>query len=279
MDWKKIKLRLILLLLCLNIGLGLNYSLSSQDQEAYQISKESINILIDQLEKKGISVNVDLDDKNVYLKPLLVQYQEKDPDYVNEAFFQAGGQLEEEEEGITRISLGHQEITIINNKRLIYENLSKSSVSTNTDPEELCKNFLIDKGFSMGDMVLIKKDIEGDRTFLEYAKIYDQKIIETSYTRFEIEHGTIRMMDRLWIDVIGEDTEDIAIEPSYKAVMSLLTDELYYNTSINSVDLCYYFNPEDHGIIDDNTHAQRGRAMPAWRLEFDSGHTKIVDNY
>lgn len=278
MDWSKTKNRLILILLALNIFLGILYVINKNNQNPDLASKETLLELENRLNKFGIKLDAKIPKSPTSIKPLIVKYKEEFPEEINFRFFEGKGKVEQGDD-ISRVSLGNEEIAIINNRRLLYENTNSEGSEENISSEKLAMEFISDKGFNTEDLILVKVSTEGETETFEFTKKYNKKLVETSYTRVSIKKGVVVTMDRLWIEVIEEDTRDIDIEPSHKALFSLLGREEYVGETINSIELCYYFNPEEQGILEDNTRAERGRAIPGWRIGFKSGESLIVDNY
>lgn len=279
MDWSKTKTRLIILLIILNIFLLGNYMLNNPSKISNAPSEETMTDLENRLNNVGISFskdNIRETEKNI--KPLIVKYTEETPGEINDIYFQGSGNVEVSD-NITRITKGEEEITIINNRRFLYENFAENPQVSDKEGEEIALEFLESKNYTTNDMVLVKVENWDDLITYEYAKIYNDKILETSYTRITIENKVVTMVDRLWIEVIEEEARSIEIEPAYKALYSLLDREAIYGQEIKDMDICYYFNPEEQGLLEDNTRAERGRAIPAWRIVFENGSKVIVDNY
>lgn len=277
MNWQKAKNQLIIILLILNIMLLGVYVYDNMTKSPYSASEESINEFIKMVEDSGIKLDAELPVVKDSLGTLIVKYQEMDGESINRLFFDSKGTIDKSE-GFQKITKGSEEITIINNRRLIYENLEVRD-GQQTDSIQLTKNFLVDKGYNIDDMILANRFVENDIEVLEYIKVYQDMLLETSYTRMVVEKGQVKTVDRLWIDVIEESDRKVTVDPSYKALLSLLGREDLEGKEISSIRLCYYFNPEAQGILEDNTKAERGRAIPAWRIAFSDGSVEIVDNY
>lgn len=86
-------------------------------------------------------------------------------------------------------------------------------------------------------------------------------------------------MDRLWLNVIEEGSLKIHIWPASKALLSLISNGDYKDKEIVNVNMCYYFDPEAQGYVEDITKAKQGRAIPAWRIVFSDGESTIVEGY
>ncbi|NLD17663.1 MAG: hypothetical protein GX666_08795 [Tissierellia bacterium] len=278
MDWSKTKTRLIIILLILNISLGALFFLNKSNRSLYFASKETLDEVKIRLNKYGIGLEAEIPKSPDSIKPLIVKYEEESPEEINLKFFDGMGKIQADAD-ISKITKDEEEITIINNRRLLYENTSQEEGEETFDYETVARQFISDKGFDSEDLFLVKILDHGDSKTFEFTRKYEKKLVETSYTRVNVARGMVVTMDRLWIEVIEEDMRNIEIEPAYKALFSLLDKEEYIGDTINSIELCYYFNPEEQGILEDNTRAERGRAIPGWRIGFKSGEALIVDNY
>lgn len=282
MDIKNIKNKLIIILLILNISLLGLYYYQNHSRRAYKIDQLVIEDLKERLEKNNIKLDVEIPERNKNLKALIVKYEEETPEDINRRYFQNSGKITDSKDA-KRISIDQEEVNIINNRRILYDNLVENPSSQNTkDREEIAKNFLIDRGYNVDNLRLTKHILEDEEQglyLLEYVKTYGDYLVETSYTRIRILGDTVITLDRLWINVIEEEITDIEIEPATKALYTLLSYPELEGKTISSIEICYYFNPEEQGILEDNTRAERGRAIPAWRIGFNDGSVKIVDNY
>lgn len=277
MDWRKAKSQIIMILLVLNIVLSLFLLYNKSSRNLYQNSDLTIIKLEKKLKNYGIDIDTKIPTSLVNKKPLIVKYQEEAPESINQAYFNGEGKLSLNDQ-ITRISKGQEEINIINNRRFLYENFSNASEKGENSKTKAIE-FLKNRGYETSDMVNIKVEKEGNQVTYEFAKIYNDRILETSYTRITLKEGQVTKMDRLWIEVIEEDPKEINIEPAYKALFSLIGREELKGEKIISIKTCYYFNPEEQGLLEDNTKAEQGRAIPAWRIVFESGKSVVVDNF
>lgn len=276
MDWKKIKTNMIIILLILNGILATLYFYNNYQRQPYLVSDETIEELELRLEKKGINLNTEIPKGRHSLKPLIVRYKEEQPVELNQRFFENFGQVVLED-NITKITNKEEEITIINNRRLLYENFGNIEADGENSKEKALK-FLEDRGFKIEDLVLTNvDDIDGFTTY-EFTRSFGDILLETSYTRITMFGGRVYTMDRLWIEIIEEDKAAIEMEPAHKALFKLLGREIE-DKDIDSIEICYYFNPEEQGLIEDNTRAERGRAIPAWRIGFEDGSSVVIDNY
>lgn len=277
MDWKKTKNQIILILLILNLSLLGLYLKKEKDLSPYKNPLATIEKLEKKLDQKGIKLETEIPTKQVKEKPLIVKYQEENIKTINDKYFQGTGDIKVRE-NISTITKDQEEITIINNRRFLYENYKKENTKEENTKEKALA-FLEDKQIDTSDMVLAKITKDKDATTYEYLKTYKDKILETSYLRLTLEGGTVTKMDSLWIEVIQEEKDKIQIEPAYKAMFALTDTNDYKGKTIEEIKDCYYFNPEEQGLLEDNTKAEQGRAIPAWRIKFTDGTIKILDNF
>lgn len=277
MDWKKTKNQIILILLILNLSLLGLYLKEKKDLSPYKNPEGTIKILEEKLDQAGIKLATTIPTKQVKEKSLIVKYQEETIPTINQNYFKGEGDIDIREE-ISTISKDQEEITIINNRRFLYENYKKENKNEKNTKEKALA-FLEEKAIDTSDMVLANIIEEKETTTYEYLKTYKDKILETSYLRLSLERGQVTKMDRLWIEVIQEEKDKIQIEPAYKALFALLNQEDLKGKTIEEIKVCYYFNPEEQGLLEDNTKAEQGRAIPAWRIKFTDGTRKILDNF
>lgn len=277
MDWKKTKNQIILILLILNLSLLGLYLKDKKDLSPYKNPEGTIKILEEKLDQAGIKLATTIPTDQVKEKPLIVKYQEETIPTINQNYFKGQGDIHIRE-NISTISKDQEEITIINNRRFLYENYKKENKKEENTKEKALA-FLEEKAIDTSDMVLANIIEEKETTTYEFLKTYKDKILETSYLRLSLESGQVTKMDRLWIQVIQEEKDKIQIEPAYKALFALLNQEDLKGKTIEEIKACYYFNPEEQGLLEDNTKAEQGRAIPAWRIKFTDGTTKILDNF
>lgn len=278
MDWSKTKSKLIIILLVLNIGLLFSLFFNNTARYEDGPSERTLQELEMRLNNFGVKLNADFPKVKGDIRSLIVKYEEEEPNSTNEDFFQGEGIIQYRD-NISQITKEEEEITIINNRRFLYENFDTLDPNSQETNKDIAMDFLEERNYNTTDMALVKTEDLGDSKLYEFAKIYNDKILETSYTRITVQSGKVTTMDRLWIEVIEEDSRSIEIDPAYKALFTLLDRENLKGKTVEKIELCYYFNPEEQGLLEDNTRAERGRAIPAWRITFDDNSTIIVDNY
>lgn len=280
MDWKKTKTILIIILLVLNIIMAVMLYQEKIMTKPYTINKNSIEQAKVALENFGIEVKTEIPKKTESLSGLTVMYEEYNPKKINDKYFDRRAKVKKQQDFIN-LTLDFESITIINNRRILYENIEKME-NKKIEKEEALKSaekFLEKIGFLKDDMILKSVIEDEDRFVFRFTKIYNDIIIEKSYTDIEVKSGVVTRLDRLWINVIEENKGKIEIEPAYKSAYSLLKNNELKGKTLIKIEQCYHFNPEEQGILEDNTRAERGRAIPSWRFEFEEGDFVVVDNY
>lgn len=275
MDYEKVKQNIIIILVFLNIILISILLYDRSNRNLYAYKEEYKDEAIRRVEDFGIKVNAEIKPQEKSVKPLIVKYEELDQDIINEKFFNKNGKISEGD-GIVTIENGNEQITIINRRRMLYENFSDNKKLGSL--KEI-KEFLEEIGLDIDKSVLIRYEENDGLTTYEFTKTYKDRLIETSYTTLTLEDGHLRTIDRLWIEVLGEDNRRQVVEPPYKALYYLLNNDAHKGKTIDDVSFSYYFNPEEQGLLEDNTKAARGYAIPAWRIMFSTGETVLVDNY
>ena len=84
-------------------------------------------------------------------------------------------------------------------------------------------------------------------------------------------------MERTWLNTKEIEETDYKIVPAPKAILELLSMEDASNKTITDISLSYYFDPEKQEYLDDYQQAMEGRAVPAWRVQFQDGYDVILD--
>ncbi|MDO5040525.1 MAG: two-component system regulatory protein YycI [Peptoniphilus sp.] len=283
MDWAKSKIILIIALIITNIIL---FTYILNDYNARQdktLSKEFIGKTVQLLEDEGIKLDTHIPTSKSKLPSLLVEFESYDKKDLNEKFFARNGKIEDPNSEFTQITFNTETLSIINTRRIIYENSMKITQKKEVDfaqAQELAKIFLMDRGFNVQNMQCNYFEEEDNVFRLSFSKLYEGVVIERSYTNFVIDNGVVTSMDRLWIDVKNKSQNEIYLSSAPKSLLRLLEDSSdYYNSTITSIKECYYFDPEEQGYVDDITRVMQGRAIPAWRIQFDDGTNTVVNSF
>ena len=282
MDWSKAKSTLIIALLITNVilfGFNLyNYNLTYDSSSSRHFANEAKEIL----SKQNIKIDTNIPRYRNKLHTLRIEFDNFDINDLNERFFNSKGHIENPSTDFSRIDYNKKLITVINNRRMRYENSESSekyNITKLSEAQKIANEFLLQNQFDTRDMQLTHMRKEDDLYILNFSKIYDGVIIERSYTNFVINNSGVVSMDRLWLNVTDKSDAEIYLIPAAKALLSLLDDEEYYGRTVTNIDECYYFDPEEQGYVEDITKAQQGRAIPAWRIQFSDGENIAIDNY
>ncbi|NLC02682.1 MAG: hypothetical protein GX787_00185 [Tissierellia bacterium] len=281
MDWSKAKNVLIIAFIAINILMGYVLIVENQEVDATN-SPDFIQQAEDLLNNKGIEVNTDIPNINPKLSALTVVYENMKPEQVNKNFFNSRGYVSAQGEELAEISLEDESVSILNKKLIIYESNSSENKYPNLNEEDvipIAKEFLMDKGYNIEDIKIsfIKK--VSDYYYVEFSKIYNDIYLESAFTNIQINSSGVIKMERMWLDVKEEGENLIAISPAAKSILALLSMKEVYGKTIVDISHCYYFNPGKHDYIDDPLEAKQGRAIPAWRIQFEDGYKVIIDNY
>ncbi len=281
MDWGKAKNVLIIAFIVINLLLG--YVLVSKNKEVDATNSPDFIVQVEELlNNKQIQLETDIPTINPKLSALTVVYDIMKPDQINKDYFNNGGIIERQGEELVEITLEDETISILNKKLLIYESNSKKNKYPNLSEEDvipIAKEFLVDKGYEIEDLKIsfIKK--VSDYYYVEFSKIYNDIYLESTFTNIQIDSSGVIKMERMWLDVKEEGESLISISPASKSILGLLSMKEVYNKTIVDISLCYYFNPGKHEYIEDPLETKQGRAIPAWRIQFDDGYKVIIDNY
>jgi regulatory protein YycI of two-component signal transduction system YycFG len=279
MDWSKAKTILIVALLITNIFLAY-FLFGDQEVGNAVLDPEFLEETEELLGRNGIVLDAQVPTETQQLYNLTVEYEEMMPGTINERFFGSQGAINRNEGAVVEIHHGDEVITLINEKLMIYENSGAETGMPMEDLDQavdLAKGFLEERGYGTDDMGLSywRKTERG--YYLDFTKIFQDSYIELSYTVVIIEDGRIARMERTWLNTKEMEETDYKIVPAPKAILELLSMEDASNKTITDISLSYYFDPEKQDYLDDYQQAKEGRAVPAWRVQFQDGYNVILD--
>lgn len=274
MDWSKAKTILILVLIVANIILG---TIIYRSDKIANEPDESIEFVEKYLDGKDIDVNTSIPLENGVLNSLNVRFEVMLPREMNSRFFKDDGYVDLSR---SRIEYGDESINIINDRRLLYERYSENNEKIELEEARaVAMEFLIERAFKTDDMILTSQNETEEGIELIYSKVYDGVMVEKSFTNILVNGDGVVRFDRLWIEVTKDSNNPIDIGSASKALFSLLDDDKYTGKTIDQIEVCYYFDPEEQGYVEDITKTIRGTAIPAWRIVFDDGESAIIDKY
>lgn len=282
MDWLKAKKILIVALLITNLILFgfilYNGNLNGYSMESKKFVKETVELL----SGKNIELDTKIPKKGNKLPTLIVEFEVYDPEKFNIELFDGKGKIEKPSTNLSSVSYEKELLTIINNRRLIYENTGHQkiySIEDFSDVKKIVDKFFIKMHFKDKDMELDLYKKENGKHYLFYSKVYEGINVERSYTNIIVDETGVVSMDRLWLNVSDVSNTGFSLMPACKALLVLLDEDEYYNRKIIEIRECYYFDPEEQGYVEDITKAMRGRAVPAWRIKFEDGENVEIDNF
>lgn len=281
MDWGKAKNILIIAFIVINLITGYVFIVKDKEVDTTN-SPDFINQAIELLNKKQIQVHSEIPNINPKLSALTVVYVNMKPEQINKDYFNNIGHVSSQGEELIEVSLKDETISILNKKLLIYESDSqkiKYPNLTEDDAIPIAKDFLIDKGYSIDDLKISFMKKVGDYYYVEFSKVYSDIYLESAFTNIQLDSRGVIKMERMWLDVKEEGENLISISAASKSILGLLSMKEVYGKTIADISLCYYFNPGKHDYIEDPLETKQGRAIPAWRIQFDDGYKVIIDNY
>lgn len=279
MDWSKAKTILIIALIVTNSLLGYVLFVDQNNVDA-TIQSEFVQETVDLLNKKDIKLQTEIPTTSPNLFGLTVEYQILNNETLNNNFFEGKGNIDSKGEGLLEIYYEDQLITVINKKLIIYESFTeeiKYDLLSEEQAIDIAKDFIADKGFILTDMELSYSKVVDGVYNIEFTKIYYENYMESTFTNVVIDNRGVRKLERNWLDMIDIGATSIHIGSAPKSLLALISMEEVYGKTIKDISLCYYFNPEKHDYLNDPGEAQRGSAIPAWRIQFEDGYKIFID--
>lgn len=281
MNWSKAKSILIIALIITNVLL-IYTVYSEENPEDSTLDEEFIQEVEETLMHIDIGLETTIPTFRANLLGLTVEYENKDIYTLNKDFFDGNGLVTHQGEGFSEINAGNELISLINEKMLIYESsetIERYNIESSEQAIVIALEFLEDKNFDTSDLKASFIRTEDDLYTIEFTKIYEGNYLESTFTNVQVDNTGVKNLQRSWLNVIDEGSKPIYIDSASKSLLSLLSMNQVQCKDIIDISLCYYFAPEIHDYIDDPDEAQRGRAIPAWRITFHDGYKVFIDNY
>ena len=280
-DWSKAKTILIVAFIITNILLAYVLIVERNIEEP-TIKEDFIQDVVKLLEDKDIFLNTTIPTDIPYLNTMIVKYEKINLEELNRRFFRSRGSISCNEEGLGEIRDGERNIILINNKLIIYENKAERELYkelNKNDAIEITQEFMKERQFDTSDMKLTFVKEEYGVYYLEYSKVSEGIFVERAFTNFQIDKRGVKRFERLWLKEGELGDNEINISTAPKAILGLLDMQEVYGKTITDISLCYYFDPEKHNYLEDFGEAKQGKAVPAWRIQFDDGHKVFIDEY
>lgn len=281
MDWSKAKNILIIAFIITNVLL-IYVLVGDMKIDEPTIKDEFIEEVIVLLENKDINIATQIPKETPYLNTITVAYEKTDIDKLNRTFFKNTGSIKDSKNYVGEINKNLESLILTNKKLILYENKKMEDNYKDLDKDKAIKiaeEFLIDKQFSISDTELTYVKEEKGTYYLEYSKVYGDIFIEKAFTTFQIDERGVKSFERLWLNEKDIGETEIYISTAPKSILGLLDREEIYGKTIKDISLCYYFDPEKHEYLEKPGEAKQGKAVPAWRVEFDDGYKVFLDEY
>lgn len=281
MDWSKAKTILIVAFIITNLLL-VHVLIGEKTIEEPTIKEDFVEDVIKLLEDKNISLATNIPTDIHYLNTMIVKYEKINLNELNSRFLQGKGSINNDEEGLGQIIDGERSIVLINNKLIIYENKGERELFTHLNEDkaiQVAEDFIKEKQFDISDMKLTFIKEEEGIFYLEYSKIHEDILVERAFTNLQIDKKGVKRFERLWLikEELGET--EIYISTAPKAILALLGMGEVHGKTITDISICYYFDPQKHNYLEEPGEAKQGKAVPAWRVQFDDGYKIFIDEY
>ena len=127
MDWGKSKNVLIFALLVTNLLLLYFVVRDRMATADGTLTKAFQNETVTMLEEKGIKLNTKIPNKNMKLHSLSVEFEKKTSEELNESFFSNKAAVLPLDDNKVTLEYKNEKISILNNRRVFYENNRKPS--------------------------------------------------------------------------------------------------------------------------------------------------------
>lgn len=281
MDWSKAKTILIVAFIITNILLG--YMLINEKNIGEStIKDEFVEDVVKLLQDKNISVATQIPKEMPYLNTMTVEYENLSLKEVNKNFFGDKGIIKDDEKGFGELVKGNESVVIVNNKLIMYENKEGKEIYEDLNKGkaiQLSEEFIKKNGFDISDMELNFIKEEKGVFYLEYSKVYNDIYVERAYTNLQIDKRGVKKFERLWLITENLGETKISIDTAPKSILTLLGMDEVYGKTITDISLCYYFDPQKHDYLKEPEEAKKGKAVPAWRIQFDDGYKVYIDEY
>ncbi|MCF6464430.1 hypothetical protein [Clostridium sp. Cult2] len=281
MDWSKAKTILIVAFIVTNILL-VYVIIGEKHVNEPTIKDEFIDEAIELLKDKNITVSTQIPKDIPHLNTMVVEYEYVSIEELNRNYFDNNGIIEQDEESLGQIVKDDESILLINNRFIIYENKKEREIYKDLDKDkaiQLSEEFINKGKFNTSDMELTFIKEEKDTFYIEYSKIHGDIFVERTFTNLQVDKRGVKRFERLWLNKKDLGDVEIYISTAPKSILTLLGMQEVYGKTITDISLCYYFDPEKHEYLGEPKEAKRGRAIPAWRIQFDDGYKVFIDEY
>lgn len=281
MDWSKAKTILIVAFIITNILL-VHAIIGERPEAEPTIKDDFIEDVVRLLKDKNISVATQIPKDIPYLNTMIVRYENINIEELNRSYFNNRGIIKYNEDGLGEITGKDESILVMNNRLIIYENRKDEEVYKNIDRDkaiQLSEEFIEKGKFDRSDMKLTFIKEERGIFYLEYSKIYNDVLVERTFTNIQVDKRGVRRFERLWLVTQDLGETEIYIGTAPKSILTLLGMREAYGKTIMDISLCYYFDPQKHEYLEEPGETKQGKAVPAWRVQFADGYRVFIDEY
>ncbi|RKD32101.1 two-component system regulatory protein YycI [Thermohalobacter berrensis] len=283
MDWSKAKTVLIIAFIVTNLLLAYVVFIHKGEDTSYLTVQEGfIEDVKKLLAKKDIQVDCEIPKDISTMSKISIEYEVYEPEKIAKRFLGNYKKIEKDKDIYYQNE--KETLRVVSNKKIVYENKSNNLSFYKLNKEltqSIVKDFLKNKGFNTDDFKLSNYKEKNGKYILEYTKVYKGILVEKSYMTFQIDKTGIKKFERFWINVTGENKENLnletrpIIEPAPEVLLRLLSQKDLYGKTITDIRLCYYF-PEKHSIGDWKSTV-KGQTVPAWRIKFKDGTVVFLE--
>lgn len=281
MDWSKAKTILIVCFVIINIIL-FYYIYTTKDDTNLIVEDKLINESIKLLDNKNINIEANIPKEIPGLKSLIVEFENRSIKGLDIKFFRGRANIYKTDNNEEILEYDNEKIIYKKNNMLTYINENISDLeSKKVEKEEALKisnDFLTQKGFNLDDMKNVYTKEINNKCEVYYSKVFKDRFVENAYTKVVVSSQGVEYLERVWLNVLKEGELPIHMESAPKAILELLGNPKAYNSTILSIDLCYFFDLEEDTNLSENINVKKGKAMPTWRVLLDDGTIIVLDN-
>ncbi|MDQ0508007.1 Uncharacterised protein [Aedoeadaptatus ivorii] len=277
MNWEKSKTVFIVALLLTNVFLAGILLLDQRRIRPAESAPEFEREVEEMLADAGIGLKTEIPRAGTSLPVLHVRFESDSPENYNRRFFRGEGVLAENQDRYMRIDGAGATLTVIDERRILYESDERGEGALSKEEAlNAARLFLDERGFSADDMELVSEKRAGENWSLSFTSKYKNRYMESTYTNITLDGDVVVRMDRLWIEVLGETDETAPLPMPTQVLLRLLTEDGLKGRTIEKIEPCYYFNPEEQGAVENLAHSPEGNSSVAWRLLLDGGEELVL---
>lgn len=279
MDWSKAKNIMIISFIIVDIFLVFYYF-----HQKYQFGGNKEQIFEKDVKEALLSKGIKIEVKNIKggkIRPLIVKYKIFNKDELNKVFFDDKAEYIKKSEDFYVLRGKNAEISVINGKVLAYrrsENNNGLRVKDSKEALNIADNFMKKYGLDKLSQELYNIYEDDGSYYLEYSSKYKSSFIEADYINMLIKNKEVMRCDISILEPLEEADYTVSLEDLYSALLSILDKNECYNKTITGASMAYYFEPLKQSSGVGLEKADRGPAVPSWRLIFKDGFKYVIEN-